>query len=250
MILLIDIGNTRVKWARLEHGELSEQSALPHGELAAEQLRTAFAAQMHRPERVLMSNVAGPRIAQLVTDSVSAAWGNTVEVIHASAAAGGVRSGYRDPPRLGVDRWLAVIGAHALEPGDAIVASVGTAMTIDAVDATGAHRGGVIVPGPDLMVSSLFRNTSDIASRAQQGASSAALFADNTLGAVEQGAVHALAALIERSVAMFEQEIGRAAALMLTGGASARVAPALRRAHREIPDLVLRGLAVLARTSQ
>jgi type III pantothenate kinase len=250
MILLIDIGNTRVKWARLEQGRLSEQSALPHADLGADQLREALANPMQRPERILMSNVAGARVAQLVSDSVAGAWSAAVEVVHASAAAGGVRNGYRDPARLGVDRWLAVIGAYALERSDAIVVSVGTAMTIDAVDASGAHRGGVIVPGPDLMVSSLFSNTSDIAYRARDGVSSMGLFADNTLGAVEQGALHALAALIERALAVFEHEVGRAPALILTGGASARVAAAVRCPHREMPDLVLRGLAVLAQESR
>jgi type III pantothenate kinase len=245
MILLIDIGNTRIKWARLEHGRLGEQSALPHADLDPQQLRAAFA-QTGRPERVLMSNVAGVAAAQAVVDCIVELWGLRVEPVHASAAAGGVRNGYRDPARLGVDRWLAVIGAYALERRDVIVVSVGTAMTIDAVDASGLHRGGVIVPGPDLMVSSLFRNTSDIAHRAQGGASSHALFADNTLGAVEQGAVHALAALIERAAAAFEQESGRGPALMLTGGASTRITPALRLAHKVVPDLVLRGLAVLA----
>jgi type III pantothenate kinase len=246
MILLIDIGNTRVKWAWLEHGRLGEQSALPHADLDSEQLRAAFAAHTGRPERVLMSNVAGPRVAQAVDDCVAALWGRSVETIQSSAAAGGVRNGYRDPARLGVDRWLAVIGAYALERRDAIVVSVGTAMTIDAVDAAGVHRGGVIVPGPDLMASSLYRNTSDIAQRAQHGASSNALFADNTLGAVEQGVRHSLAALIERSVASFEQDLGRAPTLLLTGGASTRIAPAVRLPHRLVPDLVLRGLAVLA----
>ena len=246
MILLIDIGNTRIKWARLEQGRLGEQSALPHADLDPEQLRAAFAAQTERPERVLMSNVAGARAGEAVVACVDALWGLRVETVHASAVAGGVRSGYRDPARLGVDRWLAVIGAYALEQRDVIVVSVGTAMTIDAVDAAGMHRGGVIVPGPDLMASSLYRSTSDIAHRAQEGASSNGLFADNTLGAVEQGAVHALAALIERAAAVFEHEVGRAPALLLTGGASARIAPALRLSHKVIPDLVLRGLAVLA----
>jgi type III pantothenate kinase len=245
MILLIDIGNTRIKWARLEHGRLGEQSALPHADLDPEQLRSAFA-RIGRPARVLMSNVAGAGAAQAVVACVMALWGLHVEAVHASAAAGGVRNGYRDPARLGVDRWLAVIGAYALERRDAVVVSVGTAMTIDAVDAAGLHRGGVIVPGPDLMASSLFRNTSDIAHRAHGGASSHALFADNTLGAVEQGAVHALAALIERSAAAFGQERGLAPALVLTGGASARITPALRLEWKVVPDLVLRGLAVLA----
>src|SRR5690606_11248398 len=128
----------------------------------------------------------------------------------------------------------------------ACIVSVGTAMTIDGVDRRGLHLGGVITPGPDLMASSLFSNTSDIAQRAQQGASTDALFADNTLGAVEQGATHALAALVERAVDVMQAQLGEAPVLIFTGGASSRVQPAVRRPGVVVPDLVLRGLAVFS----
>jgi type III pantothenate kinase len=126
------------------------------------------------------------------------------------------------------------------------IASVGTAMTIDAVNARGEHLGGTIVPGPDLMISSLLKNTSDIAARAREGAVSIGLFANNTLGGITQGAAHALAALIDRSTLALERELGEPPTLMLTGGASDRVEALITPNFRKVPDLVLRGLAVLA----
>jgi type III pantothenate kinase len=176
-------------------------------------------------------------------------WQVEPEFVTSSAAAGEVRNAYPQPQQLGVDRWLAIIGAHALERTAVCVVSVGTALTIDGVAADGRHLGGVIVPGPDLMVSSLLRNTSDIAQRAQQGTTSNALFADNTLGAIQQGAEHALAALIERAVGVMRQSLQATPTVVMTGGASARVEKSLELPYRTVPDLVLRGLAVLATAS-
>jgi type III pantothenate kinase len=119
--------------------------------------------------------------------------------------------------------------------------------TIDGVAADGRHLGGVIVPGPDLMVASLLKNTSDIAQRAQQGDTNDGLFADNTLGAIRQGAEHALGALIERAVGMMRRTMGEMPQLLVTGGASDRVEKAIGLPYRAVPDLVLQGLAVLAR---
>jgi type III pantothenate kinase len=161
-----------------------------------------------------------------------------------------VRSGYANPAQIGVDRWVALIGARSVTTHACCVVSVGTAMTIDALDGQGQHLGGVIVPGPDLMVASLFANTHGIAQRAQQGSTRAGLFADNTLGAVRQGSLHALAALIERSVVTMQEQLQHAPELLMTGGGVEALHPALGCPYREIPDLVLRGLAVLAAQTQ
>jgi type III pantothenate kinase len=245
MILLIDIGNTRVKWARLEQGALQPQAAIPHAGLSSE----AFAAVLQtggRADRVLVSNVSGARMADVVREAVDQTWQVKAEFVTSSAAAGGVHNAYPQPDKLGVDRWLAMIGAHALEDSAACVVSVGTAMTIDGIDADGRHLGGVIVPGPELMVASLMANTSDIAQRAEQGHARDGLFADNTLGAVRQGADHALAALVERAVAVMRRTLGDAPRLLLTGGASGRVEQTIEIPCRVVPDLVLRGMAVIA----
>jgi type III pantothenate kinase len=248
MILLIDIGNTRVKWASLNGRDVGAQVALAHENLGQDALVNALQA-VSRPERILVSNVGGAKIGELVRVAAAQMWSVQPEFVESTASAGGVRNAYPEPAKLGVDRWLAVIAAHGLERRAACIVSVGTAMTIDAVDRAGQHLGGVIVPGPDLMVSSLLRNTSEIARRAEQGSIGEGVFADNTLGAIRQGSFHALAALVERAVASLQSRTGESPALLLTGGASRQFEGLIDLPRKFIPDLVLRGLAMLANKS-
>src|SRR5262245_8893372 len=139
-MLLIDIGNTRTKWAVLANGELTHQQAVTHATWSAEECDRAFSA-LPRPARVLVSNVGGERIERIVQDVVSARFGLETEFFHSTAAAGGVVNAYAEPWKLGVDRWLAMIAAHALLERPVCVVSIGTAATIDGVDATGRHLG-------------------------------------------------------------------------------------------------------------
>ena len=249
MLLLIDIGNTRIKWARAEAGVLSGHSAAVHANWSQEDFIQQVLNSGPRAERVLIANVGGQRVGDLARAALAQAWQIEPEFQRSPAEAAGLRNAYPEPAKLGVDRWLAMIGGRALEPGPLCIASAGTAMTIDGLDVDGQHLGGVIVPGPDLMVASLLKNTSDIAAHSLGGRASDELFADNTLGAIQQGAVQALAALIDRSVDALQLQLGTTPALLLTGGAIARVKPAIRTPGREIPDLVLRGLAVVANLS-
>jgi type III pantothenate kinase len=246
MKLLIDIGNTRIKWAELDARGLGPSSAAVHAGWTGQQVRDTLMRVSEQPERVLVSNVGGAAIGELLVGAIEETWRITPEFVRSTAEAGGVRNAYPEPAKLGVDRMMAMIGAHAMHRGLVCIASVGTAMTIDAVNVRGEHLGGTIVPGPDLMISSLLKNTSDIAARAREGAVSIGLFANNTLGGITQGAAHALAALIDRSTSALERELGEAPTLMLTGGASDRVEPLITTSFRKVPDLVLRGLAVLA----
>ena len=247
MALLIDIGNTRIKWARFEGGVLQPQSAAPHADWIAATLVETVLRRGNRADRVLVSNVAGVRMAEVVRTAVAQTWQLEAEFVTSTPMAGGIRNAYPQPAKLGVDRWLAMIGAHALERGAVCIVSVGTAMTIDGIAADGRHLGGVIVPGPDLMIASLLKNTSDIAQRAQQGDTNDGLFADNTLGAIRQGSEHALAALIERAVGVMRRTLGETPQLLVTGGAIDRVEKAIGLPYRAVPNLVLQGLAVLAR---
>jgi type III pantothenate kinase len=246
MILVIDIGNTRIKWAALDDRKLGEQTAAAHAGWGRGEITKTILQQAARPERVVIANVGGKGIGELLREAVLAAWGVEAEFVHSTAQAGGVRNAYAEPAKLGVDRWLAMIGAHAMEKGPACIISVGTAMTIDALDGAGQHLGGVIVPGPDLMVSSLLHNTSEIAPRSKEGSIREGVFADNTLGAVRQGAVNALAALVERAVESMQTQLRETPVLFLTGGASGHLEGLIKLPHRSIADLVLRGLAVVA----
>jgi type III pantothenate kinase len=245
MLLLIDIGNTRIKWATFDGGVLDAQQAVPHASWTLPDCLVSFGA-LPLPKRVLVSTVGGERVATIIRDASIQCWGIDPEFVHSTAAACGIENAYPEPAKLGVDRWLAMIGAYAEHRRALCVVSIGTAATIDAVDASGRHLGGLIIPGPDLMVGSLLRNTSEIARRAQHGSVGSGLFANNTLGAIHQGAAHAVAALAERAVESTQALSGAQPLLILTGGASADVARLIRFPHILTSDLVLRGLLVMA----
>jgi len=244
-MLLIDIGNTRIKWATLDGDVLSKQWASPRTDWTEDGARR-IVQTLPRPTRVAISNVGGPEIGAVVSTAVKAIWGIEPRFVQTTAVAAGVRCGYTQPEKLGVDRWLSVIAAHHLFRSHACIVSVGTAMTVDGITRDGQHLGGAIVPGPDMMIGSLMSRTSDIAAHAVGGKQSSALFADNTLAAVYQGAAHALAALIERAVHDMQTMVGERPILVLTGGACERVASELRMRFKVIPELVLQGLAVVS----
>src|SRR5688572_15031831 len=117
MPLLIDIGNTRIKWARFEQGKLQPQSAAPHADWSASAFVETVLHSGGRCDRVLVSNVSGPRMADIVRSAVAQAWQVEPEFVTASVTAAGIHNAYPQPQQLGVDRWLAIIGAHALEHG-------------------------------------------------------------------------------------------------------------------------------------
>lgn len=250
MTLLVDIGNTRVKWARLGPGGLGRQSASEYASWTEADWRKALFAGAP-VEGVLAVSVAGPA-ANAVLDAASRlATGHPVRFVTTTRSAAGVLNGYADPTLLGVDRWVAVIGAFARVRGACVVADVGTAATVDVVAEDGRHQGGYIVPGPRLMVASLLGSTSDLAAHhASSGAAGPdAGLADNTRDAIELGCRLALAALVDRSVVEAERACGGHCRLLLTGGAATEVLPRLQSATEYLPDLVLQGLAVLAHTS-
>lgn len=249
MMLLVDIGNSRVKWARLGADGLGQQSASSYAGWTGIDWSTALFSG-ERVERVLAASVAGPAAEAALDAAARLATGQPAKFVKTTRAAAGVVNGYADPGLLGVDRWLAVIGAYARVGGACVVADIGTAATVDVVAADGRHRGGYIVPGPRLMVASLLGSTSDLAAHhASSGATrSDAGFADNTREAIERGCRLALAALVERTLADAECSVDRRCRLLLTGGAAAEVLPQLRGTAEHVPDLVLQGLAELART--
>jgi type III pantothenate kinase len=249
-MLLVDIGNSRVKWARCERGVLGTQHAAAHAGWSAEDWRrTLFTGGS--VDRVVVASVAGPACRAALAEATRLATDRDAEFVATSREAAGVRNGYADPGQLGVDRWVAVIGAWHRVRGACVVADVGTALTIDVVDDRGRHQGGYIVPGPRLMVSSLHGGTSDLealsaASRPGGGAG----FAGNTRDAIERGCRVACAALVDRSVADAATSLGSLPTLLLTGGAASELQRILHASCEEVPDLVLRGLRAWAEAAR
>jgi type III pantothenate kinase len=262
--LLLDIGNTRIKWALCGEPGRRPGRFLRRGatELAA-LLRSAAAwsrllRQAGRPDSIWVCNVGGAEVARQLRIALQRAGLAAPRFVRSAAAAGGVRNAYPQPWRLGVDRWVALIGARHEYPGkDLCIVGLGTALTIDLLDARGHHRGGALVPGPQLMIDALLQYTAGIRRRAGGrrilgvgDAAPASLFARDTRAALIVGARHACAALIERGVRQGRSMLGRGPRLILTGGAARAIIPLLRIAYRREDDLVLRGLAVLADGAQ
>jgi type III pantothenate kinase len=246
MMLLVDIGNTRVKWATCTEGRLASQQAAAHaGWTVADWQRTLFGGAP--VERVLAVTVAGAQSRDALLAAARGAGVTYLDFVAAAAQAAGVRNAYGQPHLLGADRWAAAIGAYHLAGGACCVADIGTAATIDAVDAYGQHLGGFIVPGPALMMRSLHSGTSDLAAHTAASTTGAALhFADNTRDAIERGCRIALAALVDRACADLARRGGAPPRLYCTGGAAADVMPYVLAAHESVPDLVLQGLARIA----
>lgn len=248
MLLLVDAGNTRIKWALAEApaaadaqlGRWQASGALFHRDAG----RLGAAWQGLPIERAVISNVAGLAVRAQIEQALAQAAGAraiAVDWFASRSAAGGVKNSYRNPAQLGCDRFASAIGAHALFPHSAlVVATCGTATTIDAVTADGIFVGGMILPGLGLMATSLARNTAQLP---EIGApvEIPRLFADNTDDAILSGCMSAQAGAIERAVAGLERLHGPVRCVM-SGGAGPMIAPHLSFPCSNVDNLVMIGL--------
>lgn len=240
MRLLLDLGNTRLKWALRDGVAWRAQGAVSWSEDVVLALHEAWR-DLPLPQQVFGASVVdGEREAQ-VTAVVLACFARATEWLRTPAEVCGVRNAYADPSRLGVDRFLAMVAAHAEGLAPCVLAGIGTALTLDALTADGQHLGGLIAPGPQLMQQSLLGATA----RVQIDRPGQVLeVADNTPDAVTSGCWHAAAALIERFVAHMTPALGGAPSLVLGGGDAEALLSLVAVPARLSSDSVLRGLAV------
>jgi type III pantothenate kinase len=245
MKLLLDLGNTRLKWA------LTSDRWLAHGAVGwNENLDAALAealAPWPRPELVLAASVVDTDREALVAAIVTQLCARSVDWRRSPVAACGVRNAYAEPQRLGVDRFLAMVAALAHGGGPHVLVGVGTALTLDALATDGRHLGGLIAPGPMLMQQSLLNATALVR---MDGAGSVQERADNTTDAVVSGCWLAAVALIERFVAQAADELGAHPTLCLSGGDAAQLAPLLSLPAHVTHNAVLRGLALWAESGE
>jgi type III pantothenate kinase len=244
--LLIDVGNTRIKWARFTDGRLGAARAAAHATWTVADYARRLTGTARDVTSILVSSVAGPAVERALRQAARRAR-VPIRFVAVPARGGGIRVAYPEPWRLGVDRFVGMVGAHALFRGVPLcVAGVGTALTVDLITREGRHVGGAIIPAPSLMVETLLSRTYGIRRRARGAAkSSAGLFARATREAIAQGARYAAAALIDRAVAEAASRLGRLPLVVLTGGGAAPVRALLVTHCVGVPDLVLRGLSVL-----
>lgn len=246
-ILIIDAGNTRVKWALERDGELEPSAHSVHRGQDLTSALQPLATMGARPERVIISNVGGDALGSALQSLARTQFGAAAELASVRREAFGLRIAYEHPERLGVDRWLAMLGARAKTQGAQLVVGVGTAMTIDAIDGGGVHLGGLIVPGLATMKASLLAGTAGIRDAGDDDDGLPEIFATDTGAAVRSGAAHALAALVERAAAELTRRSGPLAQLVWTGGDAEQVRALTSLRGSVDRDLVLKGLVVYAR---
>ncbi len=261
MKLLVDVGNSRVKWAFGTAGRFVAQGEAlrDDGVGLRPLLETGWV-----PDDIRIANVAGAEAGVRIAASLEERF-HMAPVFAGSAATGaGVRNGYTDPGQLGVDRWLAICAAFARYRAPVCVVSAGTATTIDLVTDSGEHQGGLILPGIELMQSALLRGTGDLArlSAATDGSVAGELPAGiafnpvahpialgrDTAAAIRYGALQATASLVRACMGSFStsSSLGaRPPVLLVTGGAAPALQAALPGFRLEYrPQLVLEGLAL------
>lgn len=243
MRLLLDLGNTRLKWALEDAGRWFAQGAAAWND-GLDLLATAWRA-LPGAASVFGASVVDDAREQAVAAQVQALFGLPVDWLRTPASACGVRNAYPEPGRLGVDRFLAMVAAHAAGEGDCVLVGVGTALTLDALAADGRHLGGLIAPGPRLMQQALLGATALVRPRSDGVLVDAA---DNTSDAVVSGCWQAAAALVERFVARMEPRLGASPSVRLDGGDAASLASLLGLPASMVEHGVLHGLAVWAQT--
>ncbi len=248
--LAIDVGNTRLKWARYASPQPGA-ALLAQGAVFLEMIDhladTDWRA-LAPPGSMLGCIVAGEGVRRRVEEQIELVEGWDIEPrwVSASAHAGGVTNGYDHPNRLGADRWVALVGArhHVLRTGPArpaLVVMVGTAVTVDALDATGRFLGGLILPGFGLMLRALEMGTAGL--KAPTG--EVVDFPTNTSDALMSGGADAIAGAVDRMRRKLAARCGQEPALIMTGGAAVKLAPITEQLFETVDTLIFEGLLQL-----
>lgn len=235
MIVAVDIGNTRTKW-----GVLDDAGAL----LAGGAVDTARLEQLEEVvggwsgcRRAVISNVAGATAGARL-ETLCNRLGLPILIVAASASACGVANGYTRPDQLGSDRWAALVAAWNRYREPCVVATAGTALTVDALSSGGDFLGGVIVPGAHLMQSALLAGTAGLTAQAGEMRN----FPTNTGDAMHAGIWLALAGTVERMCRSLQEREGKVPRCILAGGDAGPLRAALPVPAEIADNLVLNGL--------
>ncbi|MHB1949848.1 MAG: type III pantothenate kinase [Acidiferrobacteraceae bacterium] len=239
MNLLIDLGNTRLKWAICD-AQTWRTGAINHGPDVIRDLERAVGAAI--PERALMSSVTKDHLTRAVTDWIARRWSLKTERVVPVVEQLGVRNLYEEPAQLGSDRWAALVAARALFQGRLCVIDCGTAITIDTLSEDGVFLGGTIVPGFSAIRQSLALSTPLILTPGRDGD----CLARSTADGISAGTRFLLAGGVDRLLEEYEHVLGVPMPVIVTGGDADRLCADLHHATRVVPDLVLRGIALIA----
>ncbi|HEX9719199.1 MAG TPA: type III pantothenate kinase [Ramlibacter sp.] len=248
--LAVDVGNTRLKWALYE-APSPGATLRAHGAEFLEnidKLADGAWSALRPPERMLGCAVAADAVKRRVEEQMEELWDVPAHWVVPNAAEGGLVNGYDHPARLGADRWVAMIGArHRMlargAPRPLVVVMVGTAVTVEAVDAQGKFLGGFILPGHGIMLRALESGTAGL----HVPTGDVREFPTNTSDALTSGGTYAIAGAIERMVQHVRRHCGAEPACFMTGGAGWKMAPHMSVAFELVESLIFGGLLEIAR---
>ncbi len=244
MIILLDIGNSRLKWASLEDKTISAMQSFVGTRAGIKGALTKQFKQLKNVEQVFVANVAGDKLAEQLTDWTLAHWEVEPVFVDSEKRRFGVTNGYASAQKLGIDRWLNLVAAREQSKKTTTVIDCGTAITIDTLDDTGKHLGGLILPGLALMRQSLINGTDALNPDTDKTGFN--MLATNTYTAVQTGTLYSVIATLESIISDLQQQ-SPDSRFILTGGDSHELASLLPDHLLLQPDLVLRGLARYAR---
>jgi type III pantothenate kinase len=246
--LAIDVGNTRLKWALYDAPSPGAQVLAQGVEFLEniEKLGDGDWARLPAPDQMLGCIVAGEAVKRRVQEQMEL-WDVSPNWVVSSPAEAGLVNGYDYPTRLGPDRWVAMIGARhrVLVRGERrpmVVVMVGTAVTVEAIDASGCFLGGLILPGHGIMLRALESGTAGL----HVPTGEVRAFPTNTSDALTSGGTYAIAGAVECMVRNVRQHCGAEPACFMTGGAGWKMAPSLSVDFELVESLIFDGLLVIA----
>ncbi|MDP2450695.1 MAG: type III pantothenate kinase [Polaromonas sp.] len=246
--LALDVGNTRLKWAHYA-APVVGSPVLAHGAVFLENIDKLADEEwrgLPTPSHILGCVVAGDAVKRRVEEQMEL-WDVLPRWVVSSAQEAGVTNGYDHPARLGADRWVAMIGARHRLLGRGIrkpcvVVMVGTAVTVEAIDASGRFLGGIILPGHGIMLRALESGTAGL----HVPTGEVKDFPTNTSDALTSGGTFAIAGAVQRMVENTTRHCGEAPECIMTGGAGWKMAPSMSVKVELVESLIFDGLLEIA----
>ncbi len=243
-VLLLDVGNTRLKWGVGENGEIHKTGHITQDKIKEQGISVLTTRLPRHVDAVMASNVAGPTFATRLSGVIGAHCNRDVHFASTKKSELGLTNAYSKPRTMGVDRWVAMIGTWTEFESACLVVDAGTAVTIDAIDDKGKHLGGQILPGIDLMTRTLAKETHAIPAIKMPKAKSfdgLGQFSSSTGTAVYSGSLAAVTGAVERAIKTLRSN-AYDPHVVLTGGDASRILQALDEDPQHRPNLVLQGL--------